>query len=137
MAPRQFRELFTCTKRVYGLLLEEVGPKLPVGMSSNGMNITADHQLLTFLYCMTGNVDSRHAAPAVGMQRSKVTESIHNCIDAMMEESFLKKYLRLPTEVSILILYKDAHLTECPVSMFRSNVLCITYVQQFGIEADR
>jgi hypothetical protein len=118
MAPRQFRELFTCTKRVYGLLLEEVGPKLPVGMSSNGMNITADHQLLTFLYCMTGNVDSRHAAPAVGMQRSKVVESIHNCIDVMMDESFLKKYLRLPTEVSMLILYNNA-LTGCPVYMFR------------------
>ena len=60
---------FRMHKTTYRKFREKVGPWIPIGMSSNNKNIQLDEILLTWLYCVTGNVPYRHAALACGMKR--------------------------------------------------------------------
>ena len=53
-------------KRVFEILLEEVGPWLPLGASRNGKGISPRLQLLVFLFYVTSGIPFRHLAVASG-----------------------------------------------------------------------
>ena len=53
-------------KRVFEILLEEVGPWLPLGASRNGKGIIPRLQLLVFLFYVTSGIPFRHLAVASG-----------------------------------------------------------------------
>lgn len=89
-------------KETYRKFKPKVGPWIPIGMSSNNKNIQLDEILLTWLYCVTGNIPYRHAAVACGLKRSKICEICQFVPRILKENGFIEEFIRLPTEEEAL-----------------------------------
>ena len=96
MSDRKFKKLFHITKPCFEFILSNVEAKYPrQGMSTNKKSLCPRERLLIFLFCVSGDVRSEHAAFAFDCSANVIKESIRESILVLFDE-IVPKFIRVP-----------------------------------------
>ena len=95
LSDSMFTTVHRMDRSLVEILLPEVAPYLPLGVSPNKKSLSQVERVTMFLYAASGDIPQRHAAYAFNCGKSTVDENNRLVIEAMFE-ALVPNYIYLP-----------------------------------------
>ena len=97
MNERVFKRNFRMSHTTFNALFLKIEPRIPVGESTNGMNILLKERLLIFLASIGGIFFDEFASYAHDISYGVIVASIEICINAF-HDHFVDEWIKLPNK---------------------------------------